>query len=450
MFRRLAKAVLGRDLPARASLLLTGSRDSILVRPLGHILRFALAAVLARSLGASDYGMYAYAVTWMGLVQIPAALGLEHVVLRFVPMYRDDGDITGLRALLSEASRAALLSGVAAALIAITVTMLIPGIDSTLRLTVAITFGALPFSVFAPLRQATLRAFDRPVRGQLPEHLVYPGGLALALLLWLLVSGGLTAPEAAFLNVCAWGTAFSVGTVLVLKAVPPAVEGRRAPKRNVEWKKLVLPLLMAGMSYNLLSRVDIIVLGAFASDADVGIYAMAQRLGELVLFAYEAMTMAGASVFAATYVGGDRDELQRLSIMITRVILSVSFPIMVGTWILAPYLLSMFGPEFVAGAPVLRFLATTYFVSSLGGFIIVMQFITGGQSQAAKVMFGCAVINLIGSVVLAPRFGMLGAAVASGGSLILAKGILVWTFHRRTGVWTLPFAKVPARADSAP
>jgi O-antigen/teichoic acid export membrane protein len=444
--RALPSAVLGGELTPNARLLLSGAFNSILIRPVGHLLRFVLAALLARLMGASGYGIYAYAVAWMGIIQIPAALGLDNVVLRYVSVYRETGESAKLKGLLRFATRAALASGILAAAAAIAVTYLIPGLDGPKRATLAITFAALPFSVFAPVRQATLRGFDQPVRGQFAEQILYPGVLVILIAVaWASKGRSLPPNLAALCNVAAWGTAFAVGTVLVLRAIPADLDAVTPVTDEKVWMSMVMPLIVSGFAYNLLSRIDLIILDHYRPDAAVGVYAVAQRLGELMLYVYEAMTMAGASLFSRVYASGDREELQEFTTLVARVILVASIPLLLVSWIFAPFILSLFGPEFVVGANTLRLLSTSYFVSSLGGFIIIMFYMAGTQATAARWMLIAAALNMLISVALIPRYGMIGAAIASGTSLIFLKGMLVWIFYRDTGVLSLPFAR-PARA----
>ena len=80
--------------------------------------------------------------------------------------------------------------------------------------------------------------------------------------------------------------------------------------------------------------------------------------------------------------------------------------------------LGWFGPEFVAGFPVLAVLATSAFIGAttgvLSGFLLTL---TGHHRQAAVIVIGSAVLNLGLSVALTSAFGSIGTAVATNDDL---------------------------------
>ena len=62
---------------------LRGAGATISVRIVAALLAYISLIALARWTGADGYGAYAYAITWVGLLALPAALGLPFASLRF-------------------------------------------------------------------------------------------------------------------------------------------------------------------------------------------------------------------------------------------------------------------------------------------------------------------------------------------------------------------------------
>ncbi len=87
----------------------------------------------------------------------------------------------------------------------------------------------------------------------------------------------------------------------------------------------------------------------------------------------------------------------------------------------------------------MRLLTTTYFSSSLGGFVIIMMYMTGHQRDVAKLMGVAASLNVALCFILIPRLGILGAAISSGASVVFLKAALVAVLHKRVGIVSLPF-----------
>lgn len=424
-------------------ILLRGSVGTLGVRVCSFGLRLLLAVVLARLLQVSGYGIYAYAVTWLGVLAIPTMLGLDQVLLRYVAAYKQTRSWPALKGLLHFSGTLALGAAAIVSLVSIAVVALFSRSDGEFRTTMWITIGLLPIVVLAQLRQASLRGLDRPVAAQIPENIVYPGLLILfAAGAFLLKGTTLKVPHVAMANAGAWVGAFLVGTVLLLRLVPGPVRASSWGHERSAWLAMIPSLLFSAGAYQVLSRADVLVLGALGSDRDVGLYAAATRGAEAMLFMCSAITLPGVPLFSSIYVTGDREELQQFTALTTRIIFWSSLPVYVLLMVLAPWVQRLFGPEFVEGAAVMRILLTTFFLSSLGGFVDPMLNMAGHQRDVAIVMGTSAAVNVGLSFLLIPSYGRLGAAIASGTSLMLLKSTLALVLYKRVGIVSFPFLPV--------
>ena len=411
-----------------------------MLRGAGFGFRFLAGVVLARLLGVSDYGRYAYAISWLAFLVIPTALGLDQVLLRFVPAYRETEAWPQVKGVLRFAFRRATAVSIAVAAVAVAIVYSLPGIGPSERTVLAVALALLPLAVLAQIRQSSLRAFDHPVLAQVPENLLYPTALiALAWAMATAPSGGLTTLGAMVANAGAWFLAFLVGTVFVVKKLPAVLRRVASSSESAEWTAMMPALVLVGLAFHLVSRADVLVLGLVGTPRDVGLYTAASRGGESLLIVYDAVTLAGASLFSALYARGDRRELQRFTSLACRIVLWSTLPIYVALMVAAPWFLGLFGAEFVAGAGVMRILLTAYLLSSLSGFVIVMLYAAGRQRDVAIAVGLLVPVALALDVTLIPRFGPTGAAVAAAVSLVLMKGTLVAVLYRRTGILSLPY-----------
>jgi len=424
----------------KTRLLLKGSFGSIALWVLSLALRFIVGVVVVRLLGAESYGLYAYAAGWLTFISLPTTLGLDQVALRYTSAYAEKESYGLLRGVLlfsfSRAGGTALLAAIFGSILL----LVLPNIPNELRVTMWVVLVALPFVVLSNIRQSVLRGLDLPVIAQIPENIIYPAlfmGLVYAASLF---GNGVSAPRAALANTAAWLVTFLVGLALLAIHLPQRLRHRKTEFDRTSWSRMVLPLLISGGAYHLVSRGDVLILGMFEPSDQVGIYAVASRTAEQLMFLlYTAVTLAGASLFSSIYAGGDKQELQRFSNLITNVLFLGSLPIYVALMIAAPWVLRIFGTEFLAGTAVMRLLFTFYFASSLTGFVIVMLYMTGHERDVAVVMSLFALLNLATSVVLIPRFGILGAGISAGSTLILLHTTLAVIVHRRIGIVLFPF-----------
>ncbi|MGQ0639620.1 MAG: oligosaccharide flippase family protein [Gemmatimonadaceae bacterium] len=439
LWGRLNTAFLRTD---KTRTLLRGSLSVFALRCVTQALRLLLVVLLAHALGANGYGIYAYALTWLALLQVLGLVGLDQVLVRFVSAYREMRSWALLRGVIRFSSALGIANAVGIALIFILFVQILPAPSAADESTMLITAALLPIVVGALLRQSVLRGLDHPALAQLPENILYQGFLILLLIgARFAGSSGALAPRwAAVLNLVAWLLAFAVGMEIVRRKLPLEMNGV-APSylERHAWSSAMPGLLFSGSAYYVFSRVDVLILGTLGSATEVGIYTVASRGAELMSFVYEAMMLAGTSLFSGIFAGGDRVELQRFTDLVTKSILWFSLPVYPVLFLLTPWFLSLFGSEFTAGVGVMRFLLTTFFLSVLGGFVLQMLYVTGNERKAAVVTGGAALLNIALSLLLVPRLGMMGAALASGTSLLVMKGSLVWVLYRQVGILSLPF-----------
>lgn len=396
--------------------------------------------MLTNLLGAEAYGTYAYAITWLAVIAIPTLLGLDHITLRYVAAYREKADWGHMSGLLRFSFYTAIATSVLIAAIAGGYALIWLDGASGVKFAFVVSMLVLPIVVLSQIRQSVVRGLDRPILAQLPENIVYPALLvAILLLLHWRSAFPLTSSTAVLANSLAWVGTFVVGGALLQIALPKQLKGVEPGYERADWLRMMPPLLLAGPAYQLLNKGDLLVLGALRPAAEVGVYAVASRAAEqLTTVFYTAAGLAGASIFSRIYATGDKEELQSFILLVTRSIFWLSLPLYAAVMVFAPTVLALYGSEFTAGAWVLRLLSTTYFVSTLSGFIIIMLYNTGHARDVAITMGSMALLNIGLSIFLVQKFGMFGAALSSGGTLVLLHGALVVVLYRRTGVLSLP------------
>ncbi|NJO56717.1 MAG: oligosaccharide flippase family protein, partial [Rhodospirillales bacterium] len=67
--------------------LLRGSALVMMTQIAGIGLAYAMQVAVARSAGVFEFGLFAYAWTWMNLIFLVAAFGLNEAALRLIPTY---------------------------------------------------------------------------------------------------------------------------------------------------------------------------------------------------------------------------------------------------------------------------------------------------------------------------------------------------------------------------
>jgi O-antigen/teichoic acid export membrane protein len=228
------------------------------------------------------------------------------------------------------------------------------------------------------------------------------------------------------------GSAFVAG-LLTLGALRGAVptEARRAKAEGEprEWLRVALPLLVVNALLVVQERTDVLVVGSLLGTREAGIYGAASRVASLLAFGLSAVNAWAAPLISDLHARGDHAGLQRLTRLAARGIFAITFPACLGVALFGRQVLAAFGPEFEAAHTALLILAASQLVNALAGPVGFLMTMTGRQNAAARILGLHTVLVVALCLVLVPRFGIVGAALATAftrASWNVVMAIAVW------------------------
>ena len=97
-------------------------------------------------------------------------------------------------------------------------------------------------------------------------------------------------------------------------------------------------------------------------------------------------------------------------------------------------ILGLFGAEYQAGALLIVVLSTGYLIYSIGG-AVEMFFLVGPFERLNAVVAALTLgINFLLNLVLIPHLGILGAAYATAGAIVVRALLSTVIVHHRTGL----------------
>lgn len=365
------------------------------------LINFAVSIAVVRYLGAQELGRYAYVLAFAYPFGIVADFGLATFAIREISREPARGPevVAGLRraVLLLSGLGSVAMMGVAILAGHDTTTMLCMGLAA---LSMLLSAATTPFIVVLTAREDLhLVSVHRVVASTL---------VALVTVIVLLQEGaslGLLAASVAVNGLMLVFARFLAGSA----PSPPVVLS--AYVRTMIRRALPFGLLMLG--YALYYRVDMIILHWLREARDVGLYAAAYRF-------LDAVILLAASIGGPFYprlssmVGRDLQGIRNLLEGTWKPLLALGLPVMLGTFFLADSLTQvLFGNEFIEAGAVLKVLI-------LGSLPLLWINIPNQALLAADVVlplarvYGLSVlVNVLLNIVLIPRWGPVGAAVAT-------------------------------------
>jgi O-antigen/teichoic acid export membrane protein len=409
----------------------------------------ALSIVLARSLGAEGYGIYAFAFAVVKVLQIPAEVGMGNLVLRFTATYLAKGAMGRLRGLWDRLLKGHILYGF----------MCAGGVwlhacrssnypQSEVLGVAALLLVAMPLTAFYA---AALRGLGHAVLGQLPEHTLRPFFFLLGLLILRLFATKLQlTPQIALLL---HGAAIILSGIyayycLTVKSprptrkVPPQYEDRK-------WLKTFLPLCFVGGMAVVNNNLDILMLGWLKTPAQVGIYRVAVQGANLVALSLTAVNLVVGPEIARLYALGEKEKLQKMLTWGAKVAFTGAMPAAISFLLFGRLMLRwFFGSEFESAYGPLLVLVLGQLVNAASGSVGFVLNMTGHEKDAAWGVAIAALINAVLNIFLIPRYGLFGAAAATAFSMSAWNVFFIYSVGKRTGLTcTILHAIAPRRCQ---
>lgn len=374
---------------------------------------------LARALGASGYGDYIYAITWIGFLSVPACLGFPEYLVREVAIYNAKEEWGLLKGLLKRANQVVLLLSIVVGAIAAIVASWTTRANPELLIVFWLSLVSLPFTALTFVRQGSMKGLNQVVKSDFPELLIKPLlFLALIAVMIVLLPTRLNAYSIMGIYVFVVGVAAWVGARQLHTALPTGVKQISSSYQTEHWIRGSLPFLMIVAMFAINQQIDVLMLGAIQGTSAAGIYTVVGRGAQLIQFSLAAVSSATGPTIAQLYAVQNLARMERVTHNSARLLwcacagISVSL-IAVGYWFLL-----IFGAEFVKGQTALTILCLGYMLSApfeLAGLLLLM---TGRERETAIGTGITAMLNVVLNALLIPRFGLEGASFATATSLV--------------------------------
>jgi O-antigen/teichoic acid export membrane protein len=387
---------------------------------------FSLATnvILARTLGPEGRGVYAVAVLIPALISLFAQLGLGPAnVYHFSKGLIDPEELVG-----HAASMALLLGSLGVlgvfAYIGLSGSGQFAGISSGF---VLVSCFALPFLLLTVFLQGILNGAQRFGEYNLVLLTQY-ASTSLALLVAMAMFRGSTMAA-----VTSW-TVSTIATAIVAAGCVAQLARLSIRFRAGTLRKLLrfgLISYFSSLSSFANYRLDVLIVNLFAGARQVGLYAVATGLAEMVWY----LPNAAGIVLAPKVASSDSDAADRMTEQVCRVVTALAVVAAAVLAVFAPFVVVLFfGSAFADSAWGVWFLLPGIVAFSVAR---VLSMYLLGRNQL-KVDLGASVVGLVMTLaldfLLIPRFGFRGAAVASSIAYTCAMAVDLAWLNRRSSI----------------
>jgi O-antigen/teichoic acid export membrane protein len=210
----------------------------------------------------------------------------------------------------------------------------------------------------------------------------------------------------------------AVSIFFLTKAFPEIMQVPAIP----ETRKLLrfsIPLLLVAFITFIIQWTDTLMIGYFMPSGRLGIYSVAMKTSQLTSIVLACFVTIFRPVVSTLSYQKERHKLQTLLSTVTRWAYIASFSIFLLIVLLSKDVLSLFGPEFAAGRHSLIILSFAQLINASVGPVGATLVMSGKQDYLMYNTLIVCLSNILMNYILIPSHGILGAAIASGTSIIV-------------------------------
>ncbi|EMA18379.1 flippase [Haloarcula amylolytica] len=406
--------------------ILTGAVVSFLGIIIMRLAGLSEKVLIARFFDPSRYGQVILAISLLSMVTVVGSLGLRTGVVRYLS--RHDNNSDQLRVVTASVRLTGVASAVFAVLLFLFSDVLAMRIfnDPQMAPLLKIVAVGVPLAVLGQLGASIARGMKDARSKNLIENISFPVSRVLFIGGAIVLGFGTIGIGWAYVGGYAFMTLLGASYVYLVFGIPNAPD--------VEYRNLLrfsVPLLFANSMSFINSSLDTILIGAFLTSDQVGIYGAAYPLGRLVFIAPTIMGVIFTPVISDLQASDKVQEIPKIYAIVARWIVILTLPGLI-LLVIEPeiFLRFIFGTEYSTGSTALVILA-------LGFFFHVGLGINGGTlkmlGQSDFFLLSTvvnAVINVGLNIWLIPRIGIVGAAVATAVSYAIGNSLVSIQLYR--------------------
>jgi O-antigen/teichoic acid export membrane protein len=182
------------------------------------------------------------------------------------------------------------------------------------------------------------------------------------------------------------------------------------------WKEFLLesaPLAATALITFAYFKLDTIILSVLQESSDVGIYNVAYKIMENLIF-FPAMLAGLILPLLSNTITSNRRLFEEIIDKTFKVFLLIVFPLVIGVFVLAPEIIAIVsGSGFDESVRVLRILVFALGCIFFGHYFTMLMVVSGAQKKLMKALLLAALVNISLNMLFIPKYSYLAAASVS-------------------------------------
>ena len=391
---------------------------------------------LARVLGAAGFGLFALASTAYDVGLSFAGIGFNSSLTKFIPMYKAKGETGNIVGAFRHVVYCVIASSVVVgALILIFAGRIAarfhkPEVVPLLEIVAAGIPTATLFIIYTTFTRSLHSMRASATLQNIYVPLIFIGAF---ICFHFLGYGGVMSAVAALV------LADAAGGFLCIKHLLRVEPGLRLPGRLDKAEKKELhkysgTIFSTNITATINTNWDTVLLGAFTTSAEIGIYRAAATVTYFMSIVMNALNMVFPQMVSEQFARGDMEKIQSLYRIVTRWLIYLCLPVALFLSLFSREAMELsFGQQYASGGPVIIVLAAGYLVNSTIGHSAYLLLMMGKQKYYAANQIGVSILTVLLGFVLIPSYGLMGAAIARSVSPLVSNLLMVIEIYTTFG-----------------
>lgn len=393
---------------------------------------FLAKLVIARELGRVDFGAVALGTTLLTTVTVVVLIGTDTGIGRYLPRFDDPAKRRGVltsafQVVVPIAAAVGVVLFLAADLIAVHLFT-----DPSTAPVIRVFSLAVPLYAVVKLTVGSIRGLKESTPRVYLQNIALPVSrftlIAVAVLLGLGVMG------------VAWAYTLSYALVAALSVVylvyrTPLFDDVAPNPMHREMLTFSAPLMVTATMTILFGNADTFIIGYFASTGEVGVYNVAYPLASLLVAVLNSFGFIFMPAISELHANDNLEEMRRTFELVSKWIFVTTLPLFLLFVSYPDYVIRFtFGTEYLGGQLALAILAIGFFTHSIAGPSGNTLVAIGRPERVMYTNITVVLVNVVLNFYLVPRYGIVGAAIATTVGYAVMNALFLFQLHRQAGV----------------
>lgn len=401
--------------------IIRGSFSSFLIRIIGRIMGYVFVVFVTRNFGSGLIGMHALSITLLSIVTVVGKLGMNTAVMRFVAEYSAQRKWARVGDVYNRSLKILLPLNVALVLVfffnANGIAHYIFNKEYLAPFFKIIAFAIAP-KVILLLHSGCIRGIKKIKEYAFLENAAIPSIATVILIVYLLFDR-----NNRYVSVLSYTASVYIVSIFsvylwkrTMKLNRIALRSKIDKDEKVAIKELfsvAFPMLFTHSLTTIMGWIDIIMLGIFRTESEVGIYHVVLKISLFTTIVLLAINSIAAPKFAELYGLKNMSGFEQIARRATKLLFWATVPIVIVIFAFPTKILGFFGVEFKIGLHALLILTFGQFINAISGPVGNILQMTGHQKTFRNIIVIATVLNVVLNIILIPRYGINGAAIAS-------------------------------------